>query len=55
MQHIANIHHQYVVTSNIKEKLAEDEAFIHMDFSENYQCKYSEEVQSVHLVGHEIK
>lgn len=49
--YIANIHHQYVVTSSIQRKLAEDEAFIHMDFSENYQCKYSEEVQSVHFGG----
>lgn len=50
-QHVANIKHQYQVTSGIKKSLAEDEVFVHIDFSENYHCKYGEEVQSVHFGG----
>lgn len=51
MKHVANIQHQFKVTSNIKNKLADDEVLVHIDFSENYSCKYSEEVQSVHFGG----
>ena len=50
-QHIANIKHQYPVTSQIKKSLAEDEVLAHLDFSKNYQCKYGEEIQSVHFGG----
>lgn len=45
------LHHQYLAISEIKNKLKENEALIHIDFSENYGCKYSEEVQSAHFGG----
>lgn len=51
MQHVNNIKHQYAVINNIKTRLSASDVLIHCDFSENYSCKYSEEVQSVHFGG----
>lgn len=47
--HIRNIKHQYRVIDEVKKKLSTDEILIHCDFSENYACKYNEEVQSAHF------
>lgn len=47
----ANIIHQYQSIKILKDNLTEKEAVIHMDFSENYNTKYSEEVQSFHFGG----
>lgn len=49
--HVRNIIHQYNVLDNIKKNLATREILIHADFSENYNCKYNEEVQSAHFGG----
>lgn len=50
-QHIANIKHQYHFVDNLKDSLEQQEVLIHMDFSENYQCKYNREIQSAHFGG----
>ena len=49
--HLGNIKHQYKVIANLKKNLLPHEVLIHIDFSENYCCKYSEEIQSVHFGG----
>lgn len=51
MTHVYNIIHQYRITTKIKATLDENEAFLHIDFAENYNCKYSQEVQSAHFGG----
>jgi hypothetical protein len=47
--HKFNIEQQYNSTKKMKENLGEKECAILIDFSENYCCKYGEEVQSVHF------
>ncbi|MGL5028750.1 MAG: hypothetical protein ACRC6C_01280, partial [Wolbachia pipientis] len=49
MCHVANIRNQHHEMDNLKKIMTEKEVIIHIDFSENYACKYSEEVQSVHF------
>ncbi|CAH1114447.1 unnamed protein product [Psylliodes chrysocephalus] len=51
MLHMRNIIHQYKVINDVKNNLADNEILIHMDFSENYNCKYGEEIQSAHFGG----
>lgn len=51
LNHELNIVHQYQAIKTKKESLTESEAIIHVDFSENYLTKYSEEVQSFHFGG----
>ena len=48
-RHIFNIRHQYQKTKALKETLSDDSCIIHIDFSENYSCKYATEPQSVHF------
>ena len=49
MSHVYNVGHQYASMHEIKLQLAANEIMILIDFSENYRCKYSEEVQSAHF------
>nr|CAH7725040.1 unnamed protein product [Callosobruchus chinensis] len=49
--HERNIVHQHVAMKTLKESLRENDAVVHMDFSENYSTKYSEEIQSFHFGG----
>ncbi|CAG9796386.1 unnamed protein product [Diatraea saccharalis] len=49
--HIGTIVHQYQAVQNIKKNLTINDILIHVDFSENYCCKYSEEIQAVHFGG----
>lgn len=51
MNHIRNIKHQFDVIKNVKETLTEYEALLHFDFSQNYSCKYANEIQSFHFGG----
>lgn len=51
MQHTANLRHQHDYVRHAKENLGVNEIFIHMDFSENYVCKYASEIQSAHFGG----
>jgi len=48
-RHIFNIRHQYKALRYLRENLSHEERVIQIDFSENYNCKYSEEIQSVHF------
>lgn len=49
--HFRNIYHQYAAIAAIKKNLSTDEILFHIDFSENYVCKYAEEIQSAHFGG----
>jgi hypothetical protein len=49
--HVYNIRHQFKSYRYLKEHLEENEAVIHVDFSENYICKYHSEIQSCHFGG----
>lgn len=48
-RNLYNLKHQYAVLRKLKENMSENEIIIHIDFSENYCCKYNEEIQSVHF------
>lgn len=48
-RHFYNIRHQYAALRSLKETMKENEAMVHIDFSENYACKYDKEIQSVHF------
>lgn len=47
MQHLVNISHQYLFIQDLKKNLKPGELLLHVDFSENYVCKYFREIQSV--------
>ncbi|XP_063233360.1 uncharacterized protein LOC134537058 [Bacillus rossius redtenbacheri] len=49
MEHILNIKHQLEVMRNLKTHLDDSQLVMHVDFSENYACKYASETQSVHF------
>ncbi|XP_052130291.1 uncharacterized protein LOC127751200 [Frankliniella occidentalis] len=43
--------HQHEVLKNKRENLADGEIYIHCDFSENYGCKYTKEIQPMYYGG----
>jgi len=47
--HFYNITHQFLQYRYLKGSLCENECMIHIDFSENFSCKYFKEIQSVHF------
>ncbi|KAL4005767.1 hypothetical protein ACER0C_005480 [Sarotherodon galilaeus] len=47
--HHFNIKQQYAFCRELKNNMSGEEALIHVDFSENYSCKYSSQVQAVHF------
>lgn len=47
--HVQNIIHHYKKTKDKKEDLTPNQGVFHIDFSENINCKYGTEVQSVHF------
>lgn len=49
--HVGTIAHQYQAIQNIKNNLTLNDVLIHVDYSENYCCKYHEEIQAVHFGG----
>lgn len=49
ISHCSRIHHQFKVIKHIKDNLEQNEVLLHFDFSQNYSCKYSSEIQSVHF------
>nr|CAI5869595.1 unnamed protein product [Callosobruchus analis] len=51
MAHSRNIVHQYNSVDQIKKRLTSEEILFHIDFSENYSCKYASEIQSAHFGG----
>nr|CAH7751847.1 unnamed protein product [Callosobruchus chinensis] len=42
---LCNVSHQFRNIKYLKENLSDTECLLHMDFSENYNCKYAEESQ----------
>lgn len=48
-RHVYNINHQYIAMRQLRNNLKQDSVIIHIDFSENYCCKYSSEIQSTHF------
>jgi len=45
LTHMYRIRHQYSFTKHLKDSLTHNECLIHIDFSENYTCKFSSETQ----------
>ena len=50
-RHLYNIRKQYRVYLSVRENLKPNECLVHVDFSENYNCSYSSEIQAVHFGG----
>lgn len=48
-RHLYNIRQQYAFSRALKQNLPANQCVVHVDFSENYACKYSAEVQCVHF------
>ena len=48
-KHVFNIRHQHAATRGLRKRAMESdtEGTIHIDFSENYTCRYSREIQSI--------
>ncbi|KAL0859620.1 hypothetical protein ABMA27_010747 [Loxostege sticticalis] len=51
MQHLANFYNQIRAINFIKQNLTASDGLLHIDFSENYGCKYGTEIQSAHFGG----
>ena len=49
-RHVFNIKWQFDAYRELR-RSPKHESLLHIDFSENYSCKYSEEIQSVHFGG----
>jgi hypothetical protein len=49
MNHVGRIRHQYRTLKTLRSNLTTNEIYIHIDFSENYLCKYNREIQSCHF------
>ena len=50
-RHVFYIVHQHNVIKQLKESLSENDAIVHMDFSENFCTKYNQEIQAFHFGG----
>lgn len=48
-KHVFNIKQQFSFSRELKRSLSSHECIINVDFSENYSCKYSAEIQAVHF------
>ena len=48
-KHAYRVYHQMMEMKNLKRNLENNSCIIHIDFSENYACKYGMETQSVHF------
>ncbi|WAR13556.1 hypothetical protein MAR_027736 [Mya arenaria] len=46
-RHVFNIRHQYKSLKYLQQKMTHEEIMVHIDFSENYNTKYANEIQSV--------
>ena len=47
--HCRNIAHQYEAVKEIKESLSQNSILLHIDFSENFSCKFAEVIQAIHF------
>ena len=50
-KHIYNIKHQFQSIQCLQANLQENEAVVHVDYSENYNRKWSREIKEVHFGG----
>ena len=50
-KHQYNIRNQYAAYRKIREEQVDGDVLIHIDFAENYVCRYGAEIQSVHFGG----
>jgi hypothetical protein len=48
-KHLFTIRAQYSYYRTKRQSLADNECMIHIDFSENYVCKMSSEIQGIHF------
>ena len=57
MKHLAFIAHQYKAMKWLKDSVSKDpnSVLLHVDFSENFQCKYFNEIQSIHFGGNRMQ
>lgn len=49
--HLYNIWHQFTRVKQLKETLTENDVIVHVDYSENYTCKWSKEIKDTHFGG----
>ena len=49
MAHTARIIHQFKAIAALKKNITDTDMILHIDFAENYSCKYGRESQSVHF------
>lgn len=52
-RHLFNIKQQFTYFRELKKNMTDRECLIHVDFSENYACKYSSEIQAVHFASNQ--
>lgn len=52
-RHLFNIKRQFTCYRELKRSMTDCECLIHVDFSENYTCKYSSEIQAVHFASNQ--
>lgn len=48
-KHMFNIKHHFSFFRELKRSMSLHECIVHVDFSENYICRYSTEIQAVHF------
>lgn len=53
--HERNIVHQFNAINILKKNLSDEDALIHMDFSENYATKCGQEIQAFHFGGSRVQ
>ena len=53
--HMYRISHQYLTVREIKQKLGESEALIHIDFAENWSTKLASEIMSKHFGASQVQ
>ena len=46
-----SIGHQFTCLKTLKDSLTKDQVVVHVDYSENYNCKWSKEVKDTHFGG----
>ncbi|KAL1250664.1 hypothetical protein QQF64_018460 [Cirrhinus molitorella] len=47
--HMFNVKHQYLTLKAMKDTLTDDAVAVHVDYSENYSCKYAKEIKDTHF------
>ncbi|XP_058628776.1 uncharacterized protein LOC131538729 [Onychostoma macrolepis] len=52
-RHLFNIKRQFTYHQELRRSMKDHECLIDVDFSENYACKYSSEIQAVHFASNQ--